>query len=111
MKALNSFRAPLCFFVFCAAAFGQTGNATLTGTVSDPSGAVILGAKVTVTNTATGVSRLVETTGAGLYVAPSLIPGAYKIEAAAAGFKTKVVTDLQLEVDQQARVDIPLEIG
>jgi protocatechuate 3,4-dioxygenase beta subunit len=77
--------------LFSATAFAQSGNATLNGTVTDATGAVVPNAHVTATNTATGVAKSVDTTSAGLYVVTALIPGAYNIEIKAAGFKTEVV--------------------
>ena len=100
----------LCL-VFAAGAFAQSGNATLNGTVSDSTGAVVPSAHVKVTNTATGVAKTVDTTSAGLYVVTPLIPGAYNIETTAAGFKTEVVNDVKLVIDQVARVDMRLEVG
>src|SRR5579859_3848487 len=92
-------------------AFAQSGNATLDGSVTDPAGALIPGAKVTVTNLATGVARTVETTSAGLYVVTALIPGVYKVELKAPGFRSKEITGIQLVIDQQARIDVQLEVG
>ncbi|MCX6615011.1 MAG: TonB-dependent receptor [Acidobacteria bacterium] len=107
---------PLCLLFFCIAlscgtALGQSGNATLTGTVTDATGAVVPNAKVTVTNVATGVARTLETTAAGLYVLPGLIPGAYSLEVKAAGFGGRQVRDIRLVIDQTARIDVQLEVG
>jgi Carboxypeptidase regulatory-like domain/TonB-dependent Receptor Plug Domain len=101
----------LSLVLFSATAFGQSGNATLNGTVSDATGAVVPGAHVTVTNTATGVSKTVDTTSAGLYVVTALIPGAYNVEIRASGFKTEEVNDVRLVIDEVARVDAHLEVG
>ncbi len=101
----------LCLVSFAAGAYAQSGNATLNGTVADATGAVVPNVHVKVTNTATGVSRIVDTTSAGLYVVTPLIPGDYKIETTAAGFKTEVVNDVKLVIDEVARVDIKLEVG
>lgn len=84
----------LSLVAFPAAAWAQSGNAALNGSVTDVTGAVIPSAKVTVTNTATGLARTVETTGAGFYVVPTLIRGAYKITVAAPGFRTTEVTSI-----------------
>ena len=101
----------LIWLALCAIAIGQTGNATLTGTVQDDSGAVVPGAHVTVTNTATGVNKEAITTGAGLYVLLDLIPGTYTVEATASGLRSKLISDVKLDVDQQASIDFQLAVG
>ncbi|MGH9724705.1 MAG: carboxypeptidase-like regulatory domain-containing protein, partial [Candidatus Acidiferrales bacterium] len=66
--------------VFAAiAAFGQAGRGSISGTVTDQSGAVISGAKVTLLNEATGVTQKTVTSAAGLYAFISLNPGSYKV--------------------------------
>jgi hypothetical protein len=101
----------LSLFLFSATAFPQSGNATLNGTVTDATGAVVPGAHVTVINTATGVSKTVDTTSSGLYVVTALISGTYNVEIKAAGFKTEEVNDVKLVIDEVARVDAKLEVG
>ena len=81
---------------FAISAWGQS-IATLSGTVSDPSGAAVPNAKVTVHSLATGLDRVIETDGAGLYVAPSLQPGDYKVSVTAAGFCTDTVEKVTLD--------------
>jgi len=83
----------------------------ISGTVTDPSGAVIAGAKVTVTNTATNVAREVETNVQGSYSVPFLNPGVYSLQAELEGFKTATVSDRVLEVGDVQRVDFIMEIG
>ncbi|MGH9357200.1 MAG: carboxypeptidase-like regulatory domain-containing protein, partial [Terriglobia bacterium] len=61
--------------------FGQVAGGTFTGTVTDPSGAVIPNVKVIITNTATGVSHATATNASGLYTVPNLVPGRYTITA------------------------------
>src|SRR5271165_688627 len=94
--------------VFLAA---QTSEGRILGTVYDSSGAVVAGARIVVTNTATGVSRQLVTTSAGDYVAPNLEPGTYTVTAEAAGFKKAVSTQFVLEVSRDARVDLKLQPG
>lgn len=86
-------------------------KATIVGTVTDPSGALMPGVKIVVTNTATGVARTVETNEAGSYGAPGLVPGTYEIRAEAAGFKTYSRPGIVLNVRDMVRVDIPMEVG
>ena len=83
----------------------------ITGSVTDSSGAVIAGAKVTVTNAATNVSREVETNASGNYTVPFLNPGIYNLKAELEGFKTATVTDRQVQVGDVQRVNFAMEIG
>jgi hypothetical protein len=101
----------LIWSALCVAAFGQTGNATLTGTIQDNSGAVIPGAHIVLTNGATGVQKVAESNGAGIYFIPTLPPGTYKLEVTASGFQTKIVSDIKLNVDQHASIDVQLLVG
>ena len=72
-------------------AFGQqAANATLTGTITDPRGAVVSGASVTATHQATGVKRDTTTNDSGLYVLSNMPPGDYELKVAAQGFSSKV---------------------
>ena len=89
----------------------QVVNATLTGTVKDSSGAVIASAKVVATNTATNLTHETVTDAQGNYRLPSLAPGQYKVQAELQGFKTSVISGITLQVAQQARVEIELQVG
>src|SRR6266699_3628011 len=79
-------------------AYAQVSGATVSGTITDPSGAAIAGAKVTITNTATGVARDVTADAAGFYQAPNLLPGPYEVTASASGFSTTKQSNLTLTV-------------
>ena len=83
----------------------------MSGTVTDPSGAVIAGAKVTVTNTATNVAREVETNAAGNYNVPFLNPGVYNVTAELDGFKTASQSGIIIEVGASQQINFALEIG
>jgi len=87
------------------------GNATLTGAVTDPNGAVVAGATVKATNIATNTVTDTQTTDAGLYRFPTLPVGIYKISAEAAGFKSAAVENVTLTVGQTVTQDIKLEVG
>ena len=89
----------------------QTYQGRILGSVTDPSGAVVSGAKVTITNTATGISRTLTTTAAGDYNAPNLEPGPYTVTAEAPSFKRSQRAGLQLEVAKDVRVDFKLDPG
>src|SRR6266849_5549054 len=97
-------------FGLSSGTWAQTGGEII-GEVRDQSGAVNANASVTVTNTATNVERSTTTNGAGIYSFPGLTPGAYQVKATAPGFQTVVQTNIQLQVQQTARVDFTLAVG
>src|SRR6266404_942142 len=76
----------------------QVSGATLSGTITDPSGASIVGARVVIANKATGVSRDVTSDSAGYYLAPNLLPGNYEVTVSASGFSATRQPDLTLTV-------------
>ena len=90
--------------------FAQTGG-QVTGLVTDPSGSVILGATVTITNSQTNVARKTVTNSAGSYAFPALQPDVYNVKAEMPGFKGEVREGVELQVEQIARIDFHLEIG
>src|SRR5262245_44575641 len=98
-----------CWFAMSAAIFVGSLSAqtfgTVTGEVKDTSGAIVADAKVTVRNTATNVSREVNTNEEGLYTIPALNPGTYDIRAERSGFKAASRLAIELQVQQTARVD------
>ena len=89
----------------------QTSTGTISGLVSDESGAVIPNAQVAVKNIETGISRSVQTDSGGRYRLPSLSPGRYEIEAQVAGFETEVRSGIQLTVGQEAVINVTLKVG
>src|SRR6266567_1423861 len=93
------------WFVCCAVAgalFGQTIGASLQGTVSDPSGAVVANATVEIVNLETGASHSLLTDEAGRWREPVLMPGEYQVKASAPGFQTLMRTGIHLSVGQEA---------
>jgi hypothetical protein len=95
-----------------AAAVAQTAGAgTINGTVSDASAAVIPGASVAVTNTDTGVSHDYTTNEAGLYSAPFLLPGHYKVSATASSFGKVEANNLTLLVGQVLTINLTLKVS
>src|SRR2546430_3396145 len=103
--------ALLVCLLFSTAVFAQEGiNASLSGTVSDSSGALVPGVEVTAKNTATGVTSTAITNETGTYRFPSLQPGAYEATAALAGFRTQTVR-LALGTAQQIRQNFALQVG
>ena len=89
-------------------AYGQSqiAGAILNGTVSDPSGAVVAGAKVTIIENATGFTRSAETISAGIYSFTSIPPGTYDVEVEKQGFKTAKLTAASLPVGSVATLEI-----
>ena len=115
MHLLKSFSTPWstgCVFIFIAAcAMAQSNSAVLVGTVSDSSGAAIVGAKVIVENQGTNISTTVTTKSDGQYTVTNLEPGSYRVTATSAGFAEKSIRDIKLFVNQTVRVDLSLEVG
>ena len=93
------------------AVYGQTVTATLTGTVTDQSGAVVPGVTVTAKNEGTQLEYATESSAAGAYTIPFLPVGNYVVSAELTGFKKAVTNPIRLEVNQTARVDLKMELG
>jgi len=91
-------------------AFAQT-QAGMSGVIHDPTGAVIPGVMVTVTNPATNFVRTAITNEAGVYNFPILQPGRYNIKVELPGFRTITQNDVELQVQQSARLDFTLQVG
>ena len=90
---------------------GQGTNATLSGTVLDPSKAMVPGATVIVVNVNTGVSTTTVSNESGVFVFPSLQPGTYRVTAEMPGFKTLIYNDIKLEVSARVSLNLQLELG
>jgi outer membrane receptor protein involved in Fe transport len=93
-----------------ASAWGQT-NASMRGTVTDQSGAVIVGAKVTLTNIATGVSHTASSGSDGAYLFDLIPVGKYKLTVEKSGFTTFVQAGITLDLNQNGRQDVSLKVG
>src|ERR1700737_3648071 len=91
--------------------YGQGGFGTILGTVTDTSGGVVAKAQVTVTNTTTNVSQVIESNEDGNYEVPYLRPATYRVTVEAPGFQKAVVDNITLVVDQKARVDAAMKAG
>jgi hypothetical protein len=89
----------------------QVSGATLSGTVTDPSGAAIPMAQVSIKAVATGVTREVVTDSAGFYAAPNLQPGGYQVAVTASGFSTAVQSGITLTVGAQQSLSITMRVG
>jgi hypothetical protein len=89
----------------------QSFTGRIVGTVTDPSGGVVAGAEVRISNVATGLSATTRANDDGNYSVTELPRGEYEIEVSSAGFKHFVRRGIQLSIAQQARVDVRLELG
>src|SRR5580692_861100 len=89
----------------------QSSTGRILGDVRDPSGALIVGATVEITDVQRGVTRTLQTDSAGEYAAPNLDPGIYRVAVTKAGFKRFERTNIQLEVASDARIDVVLQPG
>src|SRR5262245_8337671 len=103
--------ALLLTLVFSAYAFSQSSLATISGTVSDATGALIPGVTITATNTATNVATMVLSNESGAYNIPGLLPGTYKLTGELSGFQTQTYTDVQLGNAQQVRLNFILKVA
>ena len=91
--------------------FGQSINASVGGTVTDPSKALIPGVGVTATNTGTGIVNSTVTNESGAYQFPALQPGTYKLSAELPGFQTQTFTDVQLGGAQQVTLNFTMQVA
>ena len=96
---------------FSYAAWAQSQSATLSGTVTDGSGAVIPGVHVKISNIETGEALSGESNDSGTYVIPLIKPGRYNLTAEKQGFKQSQQAELVMETGAQVRIDVPLEVG
>jgi hypothetical protein len=101
----------LCFAAVGLSAFGQAGNGTITGTVTDPAEAVVASAAVEAKNVETGVVYPAATTNAGNYTITQLPPGTYEITVKVPGFKTYTHTNLALAAAAILREDVAMQVG
>jgi len=98
-------------FIFAGVAWSQEYRATVLGTVTDPHGAHVPKASITVTNIETGVSARAATNDAGSYQVSFLIPGNYMLEVSHPGFKTHKRGPIELRIDDRTKLDVAMEVG
>ncbi len=101
----------LALFVFCGRLTGQAVNATLLGTVSDSSGAVVIGARVTITEMKTGFRRSGATNDSGNYEFAHVPPGHYEVAVDHEGFRRAVRGGVDVLVNSDVRIDLALQPG
>jgi len=103
--------AVLALWVAVGPAAAQSGIASITGIVSDPSGAAVANCEVGLTNTATGIVNKTRTNESGVFLLPSLVAGPYTATFESAGFSKREIRSLVLRTGQQLRLDASLEVG
>lgn len=108
---MRNFALGICLFLSSSLVFGQGANGTITGTVTDPSGAVIADAQITIKNNANGAVFTGVSTATGNYSVVQLPVGTYDLTAAVPGFKTYNRVGLDLAAAQTMRIDVALEVG
>jgi hypothetical protein len=101
----------LAAFLLSGHLFAQSTNATLGGTASDTSGALIPGVTITSTNTGTGIVSTILSNESGTYQFASLQPGTYRVSAELPGFQTQVYNDVTLGLSQQVRLNFTLQVS
>jgi outer membrane receptor protein involved in Fe transport len=113
MKSRIRIAVSFCLTVFLAihVGLGQDTTATITGTVRDPSGAIVPSARITVDSQTTGFVRTAVTDTAGSYKIPFVPVGVYRVTAEADGFKTQIEQNVRLEILETRTVDFHLELG
>src|SRR5436309_13913019 len=100
-------RSTICLLLALAVGLlrAQTIDTGILGSVTDPSGAFVAGANVTITQPATGLARAVATDTSGHYEVRYLIPGEYNVEVKAEGFKAERQTGIVIQIGQRARIE------
>ena len=111
MQSQRFLALTIILLVSAGAAYSQAVNATLLGTVTDSSGAVIPNAKVTATEVTTNSTRTSQTNDSGYYSLLNLPPGSYAVMVEAPGFKKELRRDITVLVDTNTRVDVQLSPG
>jgi outer membrane receptor protein involved in Fe transport len=110
-RALWILSAAFAFLALAAVAFAQVGDAEISGIVTDPSGAPVAGAKLTLANEETGVNRAGLADTEGRYHFPALAPGRYSLKTEAVGFRTASLTGIVLNVGTHLDTNVPLSVG
>ncbi len=112
VKTVRNFLC-VCILCLCAGsvAFAQAGRGSISGTVTDPTGAVVPGSQITLLNQATGLTQHTVSSAAGLYSFISLNPGIYQVTASQKGFASVTQDKVTVSVDQVTGVDVKLRVG
>src|SRR5215813_4373020 len=107
----GSLRLGLLFALSATAAFPQGERATISGTVTDSTSAMVAGAAIAARNVDTNVVSRTMSNASGLFVIPALPPGTYEVTAEKQGFRTVKVSNIPLSVGLTATVDVKLDVG
>ncbi|HOK47021.1 MAG TPA: carboxypeptidase-like regulatory domain-containing protein, partial [Bryobacteraceae bacterium] len=110
MKSRIVWIVALCYLL-ASAGMAQDPRGSITGTVTDPSGAVVPNANVEVINKAMGTRITLKTNEAGVYNALYLIPGRYQVVVEIPGFKKAIHDDIEVRIDDRIAVNVQLEVG
>jgi hypothetical protein len=110
-RAAQLFALLFCFTASAVSLHAQNNKGTILGTITDPQGGLVSGAKVTAVNLATNTTAEDTTTEAGIYTLPNLDPGMYRVTIEAAGFRTVVNESVRLETNARLPIDAQLEVG
>jgi len=110
MRSLRSVSLLPLLFV-ASLSWSQTGTSTIRGTITDPSGRVVAGATVTLTNVATNAARTTKTTDAGTYVFDFITPATYNVAVEVKGFKRKVLENVEAVIGKPTEADVALVVG
>src|SRR5580765_3368487 len=100
-----------CVVASVSPLLGQVAAGEITGVLKDPGGAAVPGATVTVTNVATNLQRVIVSSADGVYTAPSLAPGEYRVDVELSGFKPLRRAGIRLSTGEKARIDFALSVG
>lgn len=113
MSALSrsAFTSVVLSLFGCCGALAQISSGTISGSVEDPSGALIPSAQVAVKHVSTGEDRTTTTNANGEFNVPFLRPGEYSVTATAGGFKSKTLSGMTVQVDQKLNLRITLDVG
>jgi hypothetical protein len=111
MKTLVRFVTIVCFALFSMAVLAQEPTGAIEGTVTDPQGAIVQGASLTVRNAATNFARSATADDSGHYRVSQLPPGTYEVKVSGTNFKTSVISDVVVAVGQTLPLDVHLEVG
>src|SRR5690348_17006389 len=98
-------------YLCCSPLFSQEVSAGVTGRVTDPSGSAIVNATVTARDLDRNTEYPTKTNEDGIYAFPRIPPGNYELKVEAPGFKTFLQASLHLDVNQRARLDVPMQVG
>jgi hypothetical protein len=107
----QAFTCAIAVLVLASLSWAQVTTGTISGTVTDATGAAVSGATVTVLETDKGTTLTRTTDETGSFIFPFLVPGVYKVTIEAKGFKKAEQSDIRLAVNQTARVDMTLQVG